>query len=467
MMPKTILFSIALLGLVFQYSCTQSKKEQLGLSQQSEQQKKTLFIPDSIFKVPYRNNYLNDTSEYSYSRMAESENIALFWSKEYGKTPLLNPDTLKRFDPDFLLKEGERIYRYFVNQLKFVWDEDPVNSQYKMLIFIFGGDEGTAFGGGEAGKVGIFWAPAIRMHKAPFGALAHEMGHSFQYLLDADKLRADSTASPGVGSYPFIEMTSQFMLWQVYPDWMTFENYHLVDFMKQTHLAFLHEKNMYHSAYMLEYWAEKHGPDIISRIWKSVQKGEDPVMTYQRITGIDQKQFNDEVFEAARKFITWDLKRVKNEAKPYANQHTCVLNSTGEGWYQIDVSRCPQNYGYNGIRLNTPKSKTTIRLDFKGVAGSEGFRAIETEKAGWRYGFLAVKKDGTTVCSAMSSANEGSLTFKVPNKTEHLWLIVCGAPNSHFPHHADWKEDNDEQWPYRIKLSGTTLEDGVIQDTQN
>ena len=40
-------------------------------------------------------------------------------------------------------------------------------------------------------------------------------------------------------------MTSQWMLWQVYPEWLTFENYHLVAYMKATHLAFLNPETPY------------------------------------------------------------------------------------------------------------------------------------------------------------------------------------------------------------------------------
>ncbi|MFN8135520.1 MAG: DUF6055 domain-containing protein [Bacteroidales bacterium] len=117
-----------------------------------------------------------------------------------------------------------------------------------------------------------FLGASVRMSKAPFGALAHELGHFFQYLLNADKVKGGNTTGEGVGSYSFVEMTSQYMLWQVYPEWMTFENYHLVDFMKQTHLAFLHEENMYHSPYVLEYWSNKHGIDFIGKIWREVKK---------------------------------------------------------------------------------------------------------------------------------------------------------------------------------------------------
>lgn len=51
------------------------------------------------------------------------------------------------------------------------------------------------------------------MSKAPYGALAHELGHSFQYMI-----RADNGKGPGG---PISEMSAQYMLWQVYPEWMT------------------------------------------------------------------------------------------------------------------------------------------------------------------------------------------------------------------------------------------------------
>ena len=49
--------------------------------------------------------------------------------------------------------------------------------------------------------------------------------------------------------------------------------------------------------------------------WKpqdyKAEKGEDAVMAYKRLTGMSQQQFNDEIFDAYRRFITWDLQRVE------------------------------------------------------------------------------------------------------------------------------------------------------------
>ena len=144
---------------------------------------------------------------------------------------------------------------------------------------------------------------------------------------------------------------------------------------------------MYCSPYLLEYWSGKYGINFIGRLWREAQKGEDPVMTYKRITGIDQATFNDEMLDAYLRFMTWDLPRIKDIAAEYANGHFTKLDQLGNGWYQIAQECCPQNYGYNGIELEVPEAGTEIGLDFKGIAGAAGFHNIQTDKAGWRYSY--------------------------------------------------------------------------------
>lgn len=412
---------------------------------------KELYIPEDVRNQP--GGLESDTGEYSLKRMRQTENLAIFWSKKFGTDPMANPDTLLRFDVDYILKEGERIYQYYVNDLKFVIKGNSISDKYKCLIFIVNSTNATAYGGGNDNKVGVFWAPPVRMRKAPFGALAHEMGHSFQYLLGIDKANNNRRGGGGGG---LAEMTSQYMLWQVYPEWLTFENYHLLDYMKQTHLAYMHQKNMYHSPHVLEYWANKHGIDIVSKVWQEGQSGEDAVVTYKRLTSIDQPTFNDEIFDAARRFITWDMKRIEQVAKPYANQHFTKLDSIGQGWYRIAEAKCPQNYGYNGIKLVVPSKAKVIKLNFQGLAGTAGFNAVKVEKAGWRYGFLAVKEDGSRVYGKVCSDSVGVTKFNVPKNTKYLWLVVSGAPKDHWVKgRGDSKE---EQWPYQIKLTGTSLD---------
>ncbi len=415
---------------------------------------KVLMLPDHIDRVPAGNNFNDDNSEYSYKRMLESDNLAIFWSKEYGSDPMKNAVVNKRFDPAYALKECERFYDYYVNDLKMIEKGRSLTDKYKMLIIVFGGDEATAFGGGIDDKIGALWTPAVRIHNKPYGALAHELAHSFQYMS-----RADSGNGPG-GS--IIEMSAQYMLWQVYPEWMTFENYHLVDFMKQTHLAFLHPANMYHSPYVLEYWAQKHGKEFFGRLSRETLKGEDPVMTYKRLNSLSQKQFNDEMYDACRRFITWDLDRVKGVANIYANQHYTQIIKQTDDYYTIAPEKCPQNYGYNAIELNVPTPDTKLTLTF---AGQKTDNADESQ-AGWRYGFLAYKQDKTRVYSDVLDSKHSTSTFIVPKDTEHLWLVVMGAPEKHTPtirgRRRGSEGNDDEQWPYRFKIDNTQPIEKVI-----
>ncbi|MBN1953128.1 MAG: hypothetical protein JW801_18125 [Bacteroidales bacterium] len=432
---------------VMAVSCTQQDKK----APENPVLKKELYLPAHVEMVPDSNDYTDPESEFSFVRMLESDNIALFWHKEYGNDPMMNPDSTRRFDPARSLQECERFYTHYVDELKLIEKGKSLMDKYKLLIYVFGGDEGTAFGGGEEEKLGILWTPAVRIHKEPYGALAHEMAHCFQYISNID-------CGTGAGG-PIIEMSAQYMLWQVYPEWMSFENYHLVDYLKQTHYAFLHPRNMYHSPYVLEYWADQHGKEFFGKLSRATLEGEDPVATYKRINSLTQEQFNDEMFDAARHFITWDLKRVQEVAKQYANQHQSLLLDAGKGWYRIDPSNCPQNYGYNGIRLVVPEAGTTISLDFKGIAGAKGYTQVKTEKAGWRYGFVASLKDGNRVYGDTFRDSEGTFSFTTPENTEYLWLVVSGAPTEHWPIEFHWgpeaEKTPEEQWPYEIRLSGT------------
>lgn len=419
---------------------------------------KQLYIPAKVYRIPDNNDYNKDTSTYCFKHSVQSANIVIFWNKEFGDDPMTNSNPVKRFDAHAAIQELERFYNYYVNDLKLVQKGHSWSDKYKIILYVIGGEGGTAFGGGAEDKIGILWTPAARMNKAPFGALAHELGHSFQYLSRADNGRGPrGTIS---------EMSAQYMLWQVYPEWMTFENYHLKDYIKGTYYAFLHPYNMYHSPYVLEYWSNKHGIEFFGNLCRDTQEGEDPVMTYKRMNGLSQVQFNDEMFDAACRFITWDMKRIETVAKQYANQHISKLRDAGDGWYRIDSSNCPQNYGYNGIKLKVPAGRAKIRLQFKGIAGADGYNKIKTDKAGWRYGFLAYKKDGSRVYGRMYSNSSGTAKFKVPRDTEYLWLVVTGAPTDHWPVAAGrqrTESSKEEQWPYQVKLSGTSPDQEVIK----
>lgn len=421
---------------------------------------KELYIPaNGIWDVPSNNDFNLSSSKYSVSRKYETRNFAMMWDREFGNDLAASTGA----NPANTLGFLERTYAYYTNELKFVERGNSLTDKYKMLVFVRGGDDQTAYGGGAIDQVGILWMPATRLG-APYTTLAHELGHSFQYMVKADGNWGFSSNPSGGNGQAIWEVTSQFMTMMVYRDWMRVENWHLVSFMENTHLAFLHEDMRYASPYVLLYWADKYGADMVGKVWRQAVRSEDPVATYKRIQNMTQTQFNDEIFDAYRRFITWDISLIPSlEKREYANTHFTKLSAVGNNWYRIIPEKCPQNYGYNGIRLNVPTVGTTIEVDFKGVAGTAGYRAIKTEKAGWRYGFVAYQNNGNRVYSDTFSASEGKGDFTVPENTTYLWLVVSGAPTEHWEHLWDDNTSNDEQWPYEIKLSGSSLHSAMIQ----
>ncbi|MCL1908589.1 MAG: DUF6055 domain-containing protein [Holophagaceae bacterium] len=427
---------------------------------------KELFIPSNVNRVPEGNDFNDPDSQYCHQRSAVSENFAIFWAKEYGDDPSKHEEQRMRFDVQDILKECERFYDAYVNKFKYLIKGNSVSDKYKSIIWIIESSQGTAFGGGSE-NVGMMWCPVSRISRNPYCTAAHELGHSFQYMLRQDGGRG----VPG----GYNEMQAQWFLWNVYPEWMTIENYHLVNFMKETHFAFLHGTNIYRSPYVLEYWTNKHGVEFMGKLSREVEQGEDAVAAYKRVNNVTQSQFNAEMYDAYARFMTWDMSRIREVAKPYANQHFTTLNKVKKDWYRIATDKCPQNYGYNGIKLNVPAAGKTVTIDFNGIAGAEGFEANNIDKAGWRYGFVAYKKNGERVYSPMFSKAKGKSKFKVPADTEYLWLVVMGAPTEHWANPAPQRRQpgqgqdapppppKDAQWPYEFKLVGTTLDPAMVQ----
>lgn len=431
----------------------------VGSIAQAQSVGKEIHIPAKQIKE----NDFREGGRFSHEFKAESENLVLFWENSFGKDPTNYTDKSRRFYPEKLLCEGERFFTYYVDKLKFA---DPVTShsaRKKMIVWMFNDAETTAYGWGDEG-VGMMWMRPCRAQSYPYCPLAHEMGHSFQYIVEADGAR-------GFSGCPLVEYTSQWMLWQVYSDWTTIENYHLNSYMDKTHHSLLNQSNMYHAPQFMEYWSGKHGLNIIARIWKEAQDKEDPVATYKRLTGISQEDFNNEIYEATTRFVTWDLPRVKNVCSSYTNQHRCKLDKMDDNWYQIAETRCPQNYGYNIIRLNVPEGGKEITLEFKGVAGSEGFRTGNLNDAGWRYGFVAVNKEAQCYYGKTYAAGNGinqSVTFVVPEETQFLWLVVTATPTQHRDYLKKWNELAKEkgkeiQWPYQIRLENVDLHQSVLK----
>lgn len=397
-------------------------------------------------------------SKWDFSRMISTENVVLFWAPEFGPNVATAPDLIEvkengdtirhnmKVDVANLMEKLEHFYKYFNEDLAFT-KKGSKAEKYKMMVMLDYSLEGTAYGGEYDNTIGALWVTPGRLQDEKLNCIAHELGHSFQSQISCD---GEGEAWGGAGIF---EMASQWMLWQVNPDWQTDENYHLNDFRRLTHKAFLHIDNIYHSPYVLELWGERHGLPFIAELFRQGKPGEDPTLTYQRLTGVSQKEFNDEMWHNYARLINWDIERVRDNARPYANLWNTKMVDLKGGWQRVAADNAPENYGFNALEVALPAAGTKVTADFRGETGVKGYYTPNPKEAGWRYGFVACLADGKTVYGDMQSDRNGQASIIVPEGTEHLWFVVMGAPTKHRMNVDGPDNPGDAQWPWKVRIS--------------
>ena len=181
-----------------------------------------------------------------------------------------------------------------------------------------------------------------------------------------------------------------------------------------------------------------------------------------RLNGISLSDFNNEIYEAATKFVTWDFDELRNFGEDYIGAQRYKYTTQPDGSHMVSIDYAPQTTGYNVIPLNVPDANTQVSVDFTGLPNAAGFNNVNASIAGWRYGFVALQENGTRVYGEMNQQNQATASFVVPENTTHLWLVVTGAPTEYEPHAWDDDNTNDEQWPYKVSFSETNML-GVIE----
>jgi hypothetical protein len=302
-----------------------------------------------------------------------------------------------------------------------------------MMVMVMYSLDGTAYGGTYDNFIGGLWVAPNRIQDKTMNCMAHELGHSFQLQIPADSV---GDAWGGTGFY---EMTSQWMLWQVNPNWLRDENYHFEAFRKLTHKAYLDGENIYHSPYVIQWWSDLHGKKSIAELYRQGKRGEDPVITYKRMYGLSQNQFNDEIFQGYQHLLNFDFKHARSETRPYACTFSTELDTLKGGW--LRPKNAPEAYGFNAIELPVRRTaKVTIRPS-----------ALHQ----LRYGFVGITTDDREIYSPI-----GATTFRTPKGTtlKKLYFIVMGAPQEH--QMLSWggygsQPAPNPTYPYELKISST------------
>lgn len=402
-------------------------------------QQKLIFMPDSL--KPY--NLDDDNARWCWRHSSQTQNLVFFWEKGFGddtqNPPMLDGKPMK-FDIGNLQTKVERFYHFFRDTLKFSLP-GSICDKYKMMVMVNYSLEGTAYGGTYDDFIGALWVAPNRIQDKKLNCLAHELGHSFQLQIMADR------TGEAWGGSGFFEMTSQWMLWRVNPDWLTDENFHFEAFKNLTHKGYLHLDNIYHSPYVIEWWAEKHGLESIAQLYREGKQGEDPVITYKRKYGMSQTQFNDEMFDCYRHLVNFDFDYARKETRQYACTFSTPMEKQKNGYQRPAADHTPENYGFNAIQLDVPQPGKKVTVDFRGLAENSSKDKM-AHTIGYRYGMVGVTEDDQCIYSAMGTKANGKLSLTVPKskKLKALYLVVMGAPSNHSMDPAS------RQFPYEVKV---------------
>lgn len=415
-----------------------------------EAPQKLIFMPDSL--KPY--DFNDDNARWGWRHSSQTQNIIYLWEKPFGddtrNAPSLEGQPMN-FDLGNLQTKVEHFYRFFRDTLKFSLP-GSICDRYKMMVMINYSLEGTAYGGTYDDFIGALWVTPNRIQDRKLNCLAHELGHSFQLQIIADR-KGEAWGGSG-----FYEMTSQWMLWRVNPDWLTDERFHFDAFRQLTHKGFLHMDNIYHSPYVIEWWAEKHGLESIAQLYREGKRGEDPVITYKRKYGMSQKQLNDEMFECYRHLVNFDLDYARKETRPYACSFDTRMIRQKNGCFRPDTALIPENYGFNAIKLQVPEQGRKVTVSFRGLDENgiplKASRDRMARTIGYRYGLVGITAD-TDECiySPMCDAINGKVSMQTPasHPLKALYLVVMGAPANHS------LDPSSHLFPYEVKTNCTPL----------
>ena len=404
------------------------------------------------------------TNQWCYDRSMQSKHWILFWEAGYG---LDAPASVKS-----ILANADEIFELYADSLKFITINQGKSKSdtYKMIIRLRYTEEWEASGSGIDDQIGLLtlsrWAYTSRGGQT----VAHEIGHCFQYQVHCDNGNWNGWMYNWGNSTlnVFWEMCAQWQAYKYYPE-MQFDNEWLGNTLNGLHRHPLCVDLRYNNYFIQDYICHKHGMDAIAMLWNKSQNPEDPFQAYMRLTmdGTSAEklsQLGDEMWEYGARMTTFDCDPIREYGASTINKRNQTnLTKDGDGYWSPTATDCIENWGNNAIRLNVPSSAKTVYVEFEGQAGKDGYTAYNTNSAGWRYGFVALQKDGTRVYGDIGSATysnpEGTLAFECPSNCKYLWLVVSGAPTSYWTRDwLSWSEESiAEQWPYRVKLHQTNI----------
>lgn len=377
-------------------------------------QEKQIYIPKELRS----NDFSNPESQWSYSRMAQTPNVVLFWERGFGpdlsKAPDLDGHPMT-VDLQNLLSRIEYFYQVYRDMMRFTLAGSKAE-RYKMMVMLNYSLEGTAYGGCYDDSIGALWIAPNRVQDRRLNCIAHELGHSFQIQVSCDG------QGQGIGG-GFYEMASQWMLWNVNPEWPTDENYHWLDFIRLAHLPFLDPQNIYHSPYLLEEWSMRRGLGVIADLFRQCRHDEDPAQAYMRMFHLTNEQFALEALDCYSRLITFDFPGKHEMNRQYAGQ---FLND-----------QPLQTFGANVVKIKKEEVRTKngeVKVKFTG-----------NRDKGYAYRLIAVNDRAEATYGPVVTGCKGTASILLPSDAQSVYLAVTAYPL------GAYAPQSEQTYPYTYK----------------
>lgn len=452
----------------------------LSLSLSSLAQK-TVFTP-----TEWSNSGHEYYNRMSADRMYQSANFVLYWGDLVGTNPQSASDAGLRFSPQAVADTFEFIYKRYITDLKFINNASNTNfGKYKTPVIILG-----TFSGGDDRTTGFAHASpysntigAMFVHPSAVkdgGAISHEYAHALQFMMNIQENPGNGNAFAGYDwAGPLYEGHANFMRAQVYQKWANIDGT-LTRWIQTRHFMWSSNRHHYTNYNLLFYVQEKEGFDFTRRMWAESKNQEHPLETIKRLKNFTQEQLNDYLWGYAAKDVTFDYPIQWNSQVNTSNNFGKVIRATYQGiksgmprytsrqytlltkvpnttdQYYTNDDWAPQDYGMNIIPLYPTCTGTTKKVTIK----FKGHTEVNSTQAGWRYGFVTAKSDGTVSrYSPMYSAAEGEASFDLNTATEsNIYLVVFSAPKVHVNYNMDVGYPKQRRYPYELKIANAVPE---------
>lgn len=448
-------------------------------------------------------NMFRSDAKWSWHRMKQSEHVIVFWETGYGDDPKTSS---KPVDIDDMLVKCEQFYKTNVETLKMatVGEGKSYLDKYKLEVYVLWTDSWTCVGSGYDNVIGALWVN--HQPCQPIGsAVAHEVGHSFQYQVFCDKiLNGEATVAVqsaptakesiygwrygfganGDGGCAYWEQCAQWQAFQDYPEEAFTQSYSL--FTQNAHRHFHSPWMRYQSYWFQYYFTNKHGIESYGNLWKQSVYPEDALETYMRLyCDNNLSTFWDDYYQYASHAVIYDYGDIhKYYTSAYSTYNTTMINVNGK--FRPAYASCPSTSGFNIIALNVPTNGTEVSADLSALpvgsalaptdAGIQvdgdgkntgttttynkneyiDYRTYDETYSSFRLGFVAIK-NGVATYGPMVSGATATATMTLADNYDELYLVVVATPTQYFHQYWDELESNDMQWPYEISLTNTNI----------